>query len=151
MSSATSERCCWSSSRPGTSATTRGWAASDFQNSVMPFTLDGVSVMLNVNNTLRVAYVGYVSPTQVNFLMPDNAGAGNTTVQLIRGAGNTKFVAFAQFLLIFGCLVPGAYLLGIVLHMSLNGVWMAAFAYSCLAAIVMSVKFAGGSWKQIRL
>jgi MATE family multidrug resistance protein len=67
------------------------------------------------------------------------------------GAGNTKFVAFAQFLLIFGCLVPGAYLLGIVLHMSLNGVWMAAFAYSCLAAIVMSVKFAGGSWKQIRL
>jgi hypothetical protein len=44
------------------SATTRGWAASDFQNSVMPFTLNGVSVMLNVNNTLRVAYVGFDAP-----------------------------------------------------------------------------------------
>jgi MATE family multidrug resistance protein len=67
------------------------------------------------------------------------------------GAGNTKFVALAQFMLVFGCLVPGAYLLGIVLHMSLGGVWIAAVAYSCLAAIVMSLKFAGGSWKQIKL
>jgi putative MATE family efflux protein len=67
------------------------------------------------------------------------------------GAGNTKFVAFAQFLLVFGCLVPVAYLLGIVFHLSLGGVWIAAFAYSCLAAIVMSLKFAGGSWKQIKL
>jgi MATE family multidrug resistance protein len=67
------------------------------------------------------------------------------------GAGSTKFVALAQFLLIFGCLVPGAYVLGIVLHMSLNGVWISAFVYACLAAIVMSVKFAGGGWKRIRL
>jgi len=71
------------------SATTRAWAASDFQNSVMPFSLDGVSVMLNVNNTLRVAYIGYVSPTQVNFLMPDNAGAGATTVQVKNPAGSS--------------------------------------------------------------
>jgi putative MATE family efflux protein len=67
------------------------------------------------------------------------------------GAGNTRFVAGAQFLLIFGCLVPGAYVLGILFHMSLGGVWMAAFAYGCLAALVMSAKFAGGSWKKIRL
>jgi Na+-driven multidrug efflux pump len=67
------------------------------------------------------------------------------------GAGDTRFVALAQLCLIFGCLVPGAYLLGIAFHMSLNGVWLAAFAYACLAALVMSVKFAGGGWKQIRL
>jgi len=35
--------------------------------------------------------------------------------------------------------------------MSLGGVWIAAVAYSCLAALVMSLKFAGGGWKQIRL
>jgi uncharacterized protein (TIGR03437 family) len=69
------------------SATTRGWVDSDFQNSVMPFTLDGVSVLLTVNNTPRVAYVGYVSPTQINFLLPDNAGAGATTVQVKNPAG----------------------------------------------------------------
>jgi multidrug resistance protein, MATE family len=67
------------------------------------------------------------------------------------GAGSTRFVALAQLLLVFGWLVPGAYVLGIVLHQSLNGIWIAAFVYSCLAAVVMSVKFAGGSWKKIKL
>src|SRR5260370_22264513 len=70
-------------------ATTRGWADSDFQNSGMPFSLEGVSVLLTVNNTPRVAYVGYVSPTQVNFLMPSNAGAGTTTVQVKNLAGTS--------------------------------------------------------------
>ena len=36
------------------------------------------------------------------------------------GAGNTKFVAVAQFVLVFGWLVPGAYVLGIVLHLALE-------------------------------
>jgi MATE family multidrug resistance protein len=67
------------------------------------------------------------------------------------GAGNTKFVAVAQFLLVFVWLVPGAYLLGIGLHLSLKGIWIAAFIYACLAAITMSLKFAGGSWKTIKL
>jgi putative MATE family efflux protein len=67
------------------------------------------------------------------------------------GAGNTKFVALAQFLLVFFWLVPGAYVFGIVLHMSLNGIWIAAFAYACFAAVTMSAKFASGTWKQIKL
>jgi MATE family multidrug resistance protein len=67
------------------------------------------------------------------------------------GAGNTKFVAIAQLLLVFGWLVPGAYLLGIVLHLELKGIWIAAFVYACLAAATMSAKFAGGSWKTIKL
>jgi multidrug resistance protein, MATE family len=67
------------------------------------------------------------------------------------GAGNTKFVAVAQLLLVFGWLVPGAYLLGIVLHLALKGIWIAAFVYACLAAATMSVKFAGGTWKTIKL
>jgi Na+-driven multidrug efflux pump len=67
------------------------------------------------------------------------------------GAGNTKFVAVAQFLLIFLWLVPAAYALSILLHLSLNGIWIAAFVYACLAAATMSAKFAGGTWKQIKL
>jgi uncharacterized protein (TIGR03437 family) len=71
------------------SATTRAWAASDFQNAVMPFSLDGVSVLLVANNTPRVAYVGYVSPTQINFLLPDNASSAATTVQVKNPAGTS--------------------------------------------------------------
>jgi hypothetical protein len=41
--------------------------------------------------------------------------------------------------------------LGIVLHLSLNGVWISSFVYACLAAATLSLKFAGGSWKHIRL
>ncbi len=67
------------------------------------------------------------------------------------GAGSTKFVAVAQLILVFGWLVPGAYVFGVVMHLGLNGIWMAAFGYSCLAAAVMSTKFAGGSWKKIQL
>jgi putative MATE family efflux protein len=67
------------------------------------------------------------------------------------GAGSTRFVAVAQLILVFGWLVPGAYVFGVVFHQSLNGIWIAAFGYSVLAAIVMSIKFAGGSWKKIAL
>jgi len=67
------------------------------------------------------------------------------------GAGNTRFVAIAQFLLIFAWLLPGAYVLGIVLHLGLRGIWIAAFVYACLAAATMTAKFAGGSWKKIKL
>jgi len=67
------------------------------------------------------------------------------------GAGAPKFVAGAQFLLVFAWLLPAAYVLGIVLHHGLRGIWISAFVYACLAAVAMSAKFAGGSWKKIRL
>lgn len=65
------------------------------------------------------------------------------------GAGNTKFVAGAQLLLVFGVLVPLAFVLSS--SRGLVGMWMAAVAYAIGAAIVMSYKFRGGSWKSIKL
>jgi uncharacterized protein (TIGR03437 family) len=70
-------------------ATTRGWADSDFQNSGMPFSLEGISVVVTANFTPRLAYIGYVSPTQINFLLPTNEGAGATTVQVKNPAGTS--------------------------------------------------------------
>ena len=67
------------------------------------------------------------------------------------GAGATKFVAAAQFCLIFGLLLPVSWLLGLKLGYGLQGVWIAAFLYACFAAVVMGSKFAAGSWKKIRL
>jgi multidrug resistance protein, MATE family len=67
------------------------------------------------------------------------------------GAGATKFVAAAQFCLIFGLLLPVSWLLGLQLGHGLHGVWVAAFLYACLAAVVMGGKFATGSWKKIKL
>jgi putative MATE family efflux protein len=67
------------------------------------------------------------------------------------GAGNPRFVAVAQLILVFGCLVPGAYVLGVVLHVGLLGIWLSACIYAVLAAITMSLKFRQGTWKLIRL
>lgn len=67
------------------------------------------------------------------------------------GAGNTKFVAAAQFCLVFLLLVPLAWLLGIVAKIGLLGMWAAAVTYAIGAACVMTLKFRGGSWKLIKL
>lgn len=48
------------------SQTTRSWNDGDFVNGRLPTSLDGVSVLVNGQET----YVSYVSPGQVNFLVP---------------------------------------------------------------------------------
>lgn len=67
------------------------------------------------------------------------------------GAGNTKFVALAQFCMVFGVLVPVAWVLGTMTHMGLSGMWLAAVTYAILACAVMTLKFRGGGWKSIQL
>jgi putative MATE family efflux protein len=67
------------------------------------------------------------------------------------GAGNTQFVAAAQFCRVFVVLVPLAWVLGIFTGHGLTGMWFAAVAYAVAASIVMTLKFHGGSWKSIKL
>jgi uncharacterized protein (TIGR03437 family) len=69
--------------------TTRAWADTDFTNGGMPTSVDGVSVVLTANGAPRRAYVGYVSPTQVNFLLPSDLGNTTVQVQVRNGAGIT--------------------------------------------------------------
>jgi len=67
------------------------------------------------------------------------------------GAGSTKFVAAAQLVLVFGILVPGAWLLGLKLNAGLDGIWYTACLYAVLAASTMALKFRAGGWKTIRI
>ena len=73
-------------------ATTRGWQASDFVNGQLPRSLDGVSV--NVNGT--PAYVSYISPTQLNVLMPASTSPG--TLQTVNNGltGTATPLQFSQ-------------------------------------------------------
>jgi uncharacterized protein (TIGR03118 family) len=56
----------------GMSATTRGWLTTDFIGNVLPTQLNGVSVTVNG----EPAAVSYVSPTQINFLVPPDVQSG---------------------------------------------------------------------------
>lgn len=71
------------------SQSTRLWTSSDFVDNNLPTELDGVSATVNGSP----AYVSYVSPTQVNVLVPDDATVGQVQVQLITAQGASN--AFA--------------------------------------------------------
>jgi uncharacterized protein (TIGR03437 family) len=62
-------------------STTRNWDAGDFVNGALPTELDGVSVTLNG----KPAYVGYVSPTQLNVLTPVATPQGPAQVLTVNG------------------------------------------------------------------
>jgi len=67
------------------SATTRTWGAADFVNGKPPTTLDGVSVAVNGVSSS----VAYVSPGQVNFLVPDGI-AGVARIEVTAPAGKSE-------------------------------------------------------------
>jgi uncharacterized protein (TIGR03437 family) len=55
---------------------TREWQLSDFTGDVAPTSLDGVTVRING----RPAYISYISPTQINALVPAGISPGAATV-----------------------------------------------------------------------
>lgn len=83
----------------------------------------------------------------VNFMI----GAGLVFMQALFGAGNAKFVMYAEMLLHFGFLVPLAYLMGITFGMKMEGVWLAAAIYISALASVLGWKFWQGKWKYIKI
>jgi uncharacterized protein (TIGR03437 family) len=70
-------------------ATTRAWTDSDFTNGALPTSLDGVSVILNAFGAPRLASVAFVSPTQINFLLPSDTNSTTVQVQVRNPAGST--------------------------------------------------------------
>jgi uncharacterized protein (TIGR03437 family) len=70
-------------------ATTRSWSENDFVNGSMPYSLEGVSVILTQFNAPRAAYISYVSPTQINFLLPSDVVPAATTLMVKNPAGTT--------------------------------------------------------------
>ncbi len=60
----------------GLSATTRGWLLTDFTGNTMPTQLNGAGVTVNGN----AVPVSYVSPTQINFLLPPTLTAGTAQI-----------------------------------------------------------------------
>jgi putative MATE family efflux protein len=71
--------------------------------------------------------------------------------QALFGAGETRYVMVVEMALHFLLLVPLAWVLGMVLGLGLPGVWAAAAIYAFALAGFMAAKFAGGSWKHLKV
>jgi uncharacterized protein (TIGR03437 family) len=69
--------------------TTRTWSDTDFTNGAFPSSLDGVSVVLTAFGAPRRAFIGYVSPTQLNVLLPSDTNSTTVLVQVKNPAGIT--------------------------------------------------------------
>jgi uncharacterized protein (TIGR03437 family) len=73
----------------GLASTTRSWAATDFTGSKLPTAIDGVGVTVNG----EPAYISYVSPMQVNFLVPTDIAQGPAQIQLTNNGEISAAVA----------------------------------------------------------
>jgi len=71
------------------SQTVRQWTYADFVDQNLPTQLDGVSAKVNGTS----AYVYYVSPTQLNVLVPDDTTAGQVQVQVTTAQGTSNSFA----------------------------------------------------------
>jgi len=60
-------------------ATTRAWDAGDFVNGALPTELDGVTAWLNG----KPAFIEFVSPKQLNILIPADTPPGSAQLQLV--------------------------------------------------------------------
>jgi len=69
----------------GLAQTTREWAGADFVNNTAPTTLDGVR--LTINN--QPAFLRFISPDQVNALVPASAGTGSVEMVLANANGSS--------------------------------------------------------------
>jgi putative MATE family efflux protein len=76
---------------------------------------------------------------------------GMILTQALFGAGNTRFVMIVELVLHFLCLVPLAWLFGIVWHLGLVGIWSSALLYAVLLTAAMILKFRSGDWKTIKV
>ena len=77
----------------GLASDTRSWSTSDFTNGNAPTQLDGTSVMIDG----KPAFVGYISPKQINVQAPDDSAAGQIQVQvMLNGQASSPVMAQTQ-------------------------------------------------------
>lgn len=82
----------WVTIRGGAlSATTRAWVAADFVNNQLPTQLDGVGATING----EPAYVAFVSPSQLNLLVPADLPPASVQIQLTNNGLKSPVIAAA--------------------------------------------------------
>jgi len=137
---ADAERYAWSSVRLGLALFGVVGALEGFILRRPMLSLFSTSAAVRDAMEVPMMMMGFVTPVIAVALILSEA---------LFGAGNSRFVAAAQFLLVFGVLVPLAWLLGVKMGMGVMGIWTSGAVYAALASVVMALKFRAGGWKKI--
>jgi multidrug resistance protein, MATE family len=107
---------------------------------IVNFITESEPVRMAMMDSLRI--MGIVTPVIAVAMILSEA---------LFGAGSTKFVGLAQLVLVFGVLIPSAWVLSLKFNLGLAGMWGGAALYALCAAVTMALRFRGGKWKQIQL
>lgn len=75
------------------SSTTRSWQSSDFQNNRLPTSLDGVRVLVDG----LPGYLSYISPQQINVLVPDGIKLESVEVVVDNANGRSDPVIVGSY------------------------------------------------------
>ncbi len=97
-----------------------------------------------------VVDVGAV-PMRIMATMGPVVAVAMILTQALFGAGETRYVMVVEVTLHFLCLVPLAWIFGMVLGFGLPGVWTAVAVYAVALASLMALKFVRGSWKHLKV
>jgi uncharacterized protein (TIGR03437 family) len=85
---------------------TRPWAWADFTGMTAPMSLEGTSVMIGG----QAAFIGYVSPGQVNAQVPSNIAPGSQNLVLTTAAGGSSPYTVTVNSVQPGLLAPASFL-----------------------------------------
>jgi putative MATE family efflux protein len=124
---------------------------------VLIFGLVGLAMFLFPDKVLGVfsrepaVLAAGLIPMRIMAVMGAVIAAAMILTQALFGAGETRYVMFVELGLHFGCLVPLAWILGMVLGYGLVGVWTAVAVYAVALAGLMAARFAAGGWKKLKV
>jgi uncharacterized protein (TIGR03437 family) len=86
-------------------ASTRQWGGGDFTGAIAPTSLDGVSVTINGNK----AFVGYISPTQINVQAPGDTATGDVQLTVTAGSCTSGTTTVTEATIAPGLLAPSSF------------------------------------------
>ena len=87
---------------------TRQWGAADFTGNTAPNSLDGVKVTIGG----QLAFVDYISPTQVNAQVPSNVAAGSARMTVATPSGTSSPYSITVNATQPGLLAPATFNIG---------------------------------------
>ena len=87
---------------------TRGWTGADFNNGVAPTSLDGVKVSVGG----VPAFIDFISPTQIDALVPTNAPTGVQELTVTTATGTSDGFGIIVNQTEPGLLAPSSFLIG---------------------------------------
>jgi MATE family multidrug resistance protein len=79
------------------------------------------------------------------------AGVALVLSQALQGAGNTRFVLWAELLVCGFVYLPVVFFLGLRTPLGLSGAWMGEYIYWVAVTAIMALKFHRGDWKRIQV